>query len=82
MNRVAIAACAALFISSCAVAPAAVSPRYVAEMRAAGYTTASAQQLIALRDHGVSAAFVARLKAHGYNNLSVPDLIRLRDARI
>jgi hypothetical protein len=56
-----------------------VSPRYVADLAALGYRTASLDDLVRLADHGVSEKYIADMRAAGYTKATPDDLIALRD---
>jgi Zn-dependent protease with chaperone function len=56
-----------------------VAPAFAREIRGAGYTSLSLEDLVRFRIHGVSAAYVRDLAAAGYRRLSADDVVRFRN---
>lgn len=51
---------------------------YIDEMAAAGYSNLTANELVALKRHGVSGDFVRELRAAGYDRLPIDQLLAFR----
>ena len=47
--------------------------------RPCSYSTASADEIIQLHEHGVTADYARRLQAEGFGTLSVNQLIKMKD---
>lgn len=60
------------------MANAGVTPEYIDEMDALGYSTSSADQLVALRTQGVGPEFISEMAAAGFTKLSLDQLLMLR----
>lgn len=57
-----------------------VSLDSIRELAALGYASRfSADDVVALRDHGVEPGYVARVQSSGYPNLTVDEIIKLHD---
>jgi hypothetical protein len=56
-----------------------VNPKYIGELAALGYRSASLGDLVTMRDHGVTPDFVRAVQTAGYRDLSANDLVRLAD---
>jgi beta-lactamase regulating signal transducer with metallopeptidase domain len=56
-----------------------VTPEYLDDMAALGYTSASVRDLIRLRDAGVTPEYVKAMKAAGYGGIPAAKLIELRN---
>lgn len=55
-----------------------LTPAFAREIRDAGYTQLSIEELVRFRIHGVSAGFVRQLAEVGYRDLPADDLVRFR----
>jgi hypothetical protein len=55
-----------------------VTPAFIKEVAAAGYSQLPIDRLVEFRIHGVTAAFIRDLKAEGYDNLTPAQLVRAR----
>jgi beta-lactamase regulating signal transducer with metallopeptidase domain len=60
------------------LAEAGVTPEYIDEMDALGYSSLTSDQLIALRTQGVGPQYVRDLATEGYRGLSCDQLVALR----
>lgn len=55
-----------------------VTPEYIEQLRALGYTNLTPQQLIEMRIFRVTPEFIRDLAAHGYTGVPVEKLVKLR----
>ena len=56
-----------------------VTPEYVQEIKALGFSAQTLEQFVRLRDHGVKSEYVKELRAAGYDKLAPEDIVRVRD---
>jgi hypothetical protein len=55
-----------------------VTPEYVAKVKAAGLGQPDANQLIAMRVHGITPEYIAQMKSRGLKNLTLERLVELK----
>jgi hypothetical protein len=55
-----------------------VDPAWIREIGSLGHPNLSADQLVALRIHGVSSDFIREVQSHGFKNLNADQLIQLK----